>query len=305
MSFKEQLTKLLEDKLQSGNTSLLESVDEFAQESGLTESQHTQVLNALAKYVDGATAKIAAELVEHAAATTDEYATKLQESFDEKEAAITEAAEAHADYLKTGAEEYAVYLKEHYEAQTEAYIEQEVKPELMESIDSYMAIMAAKLDEQGRSGVNVLKAARYDQLSESLKGLGFVSQINESEEDLSEIERLSNELNEAQETIKQIGKQLKESQTAYRKARTKDVVDELTEGLSDVQKDRVGKLAAHLDESAEDFEDLVKDLVESVKTRTLNKTQVHNLEESQEEKPANDRIAMYANFAKSNKTRLA
>ena len=305
MSFKEQLKKSLADKLQAGNTGLLESVDEFAKESGLTESEHTQVVSALAKYVDSANTGLVESILDEADAVVTEYANGLQESFQEKEKAITEAAEEYGEYLKTGASEYSEYLQEEYEGLAQEYIDTEVKPEIMESIDSYMAIMAAKLEEQGKSGINVLKAARFDQLAESLSGLGFTSSITESEEEMSEVERLQNELAEAQATIKDIGKQLKESQTKYRKAQTKDVLDELTEGLSDLQKDRVVKLASRLDETADDFEETVKDLVESVKTRQVNKVHPDALTE-QKEAPSNavDNMSRYAQYAKSVKTRL-
>lgn len=305
MSFKEQLKKSLADKLQAGNTGLLESVDEFAKESGLSESEHTQVVSALAKYVDSANKGLVESILDEADAVVTDYANGLQESFQAKENEITEAAEEYGEYLKTGASDYSEYLKEEYETLAAEYVETEVKPELMESIDSYMAIMAAKLDEQGKSGVNVLKAARFDQLAESLSALGFASSITESDEELSEVERLQNDLSEAQATIKDIGKQLKESQTKYRKALTKDVLDELTEGLSDLQKERVVKLASRLDESADDFEETVSDLVESVKTRQVNKAKPDSLTEQKEIEPTTvDNMSRYAKYAKPAKTRL-
>ena len=305
MSFKEQLKQALDAKLHDGATGLLESVDEFAKEAGLTEQENTQVVTAISKYVDSANAKLVEAIIEEAATKVEAYAKQVEINYTEKEQKLTEAAEQYSQYLENGATQYGKYLKEQYEASAEEYIQKEVIPTLSETVDSYMAIMAAKLESEGAKSVNVIKAARFDQLVEALGTVGVLKPINESEVD--EVAELKAQLQEAKDTIKEIGIQLKESETKYRKAKRQDVIAELTEGLSDLQKERVIKLANRLDESAEDFEDTVKDIVESIKSAKVNKgVQQEPLHEAEDGKdvPADSQMLMYAKYAKTTKTRL-
>lgn len=299
MSFKEKVKAILEDKLKEGTNDLLESINEIAADSGLTESEQTVVASAISKYADSANSKILESVVEAAEAEV----TDAEELLEAEKTQIKEASEAYATYIKEGADEYAEYvqqeLKEHYEN----YTNDVVLPNLSETLDSYIAIMATKLDEEGSSAINVLKATKYNQIVESFGKLGFnVKPLVESEEELSEIESLQTKLAEANEEIKSLGKKLTESSSENKAKDAEKFVNESVEGLSELQADKVRKLASRLDEKSDSFEELVADLVEAVK----NKASTTPIIESQDEpeKRSVSHMDRYVSAASKKQTRL-
>lgn len=309
MGFKTELKSLLEEKLNTGSASIIESIEDLAKDSGLTESQHTSIVTAVDRYTQSATDKLIDTIVEAAADKYDEKESELTESFEQKEADVKEAAENYATYIKEGADEYGEYVQEQYKTLAEAYVQDEVIPEITESVDAYMAIMATKLDEEGGKGINVLKASKYDNLVESLQSAGFQTKpLAESEEELSEIERLQTDLAEANQTIKDLGKQLSEASKATAKTEAEKVVDELTEGLSANQKDRVKRLASGLDENKEDYQQLVEEIVSTVKGKApKSDTTLHESQDNDDNEGLNKGNAMdrYRNFAQPKQTRFA
>lgn len=305
MSFKEKVKAILEDKLKDGNTNLLESIEEFAADTGLNESEQTAVLSAISKYADSAYSKVLDTVLESVETEVEAEKTTLQESYEEKEQQLNEASEAYATYLSEGTEAYAEYVQNEYKDLYESYTNDVVMPELSETLDSYIAIMATKLDEDGSSAVNVLKATKYNELVENLSQLGFSTKpLVESEEELSEIAQLQAKLKEAQDELKSLGSKLSESNGKYVKEKAEKFINEAVEGLTDLQADKVRKLAARLDEKSDSFEDLVTDLVETVKGRSTTKRDDEQQDLNESEKPKYSNMERYLEAARPKQTRL-
>lgn len=300
MSFKEKVKAILEDKLKDGTKGLLESINEIAADSGLTESEQTVVASAISKYADSANSKI----LESIADAADTEVTAMSESFESEKTQIKEASEGYAKYIKEGADSYAEYvqteLKEHYET----YTNDVVVPNLSETLDSYIAIMATKLDEEGANAINVLKATKYNQIVESFGQLGFnIKPLVESEEELTELQALQAKLDEANTEIKALGKKLNETSTQSKTKDAEKFVNEAVGGLSELQADKVRKLASRLDEKSDTFQELVTDLVEAVKNKASTTTIVEDINTDPNKKQYSH-MDRYVSAASNRNTRL-
>lgn len=172
----------------------------------------------------------------------------LSEDFRLKTEALFEAA------VSTRVNIEVARIEEEYEAKVDEAVE-EVKNDMVENIDKYLNVAVAEWIAENKLAV---RSSIRTQMAESfltgLKTLFDDHYVDIPEETTDVVESLTSELDALKEQIAVIASQRDELQAVVNESQIKETVDALSEGMTDTQRDKFGKLIEAINYSdAEEF----------------------------------------------------
>lgn len=172
----------------------------------------------------------------------------LSEDFRLKTEALFEAA------VSTRVNIEVARLEEEYEARVDESVE-EVKNDMVENIDKYLNVAVAEWIAENQLAV---RSSIRTQMAESfltgLKSLFEDHYVDIPEETTDIVESLTSELDTLRAQVAEIASQKEELEAVVNESRIKETVDALSEGMTDTQRDKFGKLIEAINYSdAEEF----------------------------------------------------
>ena len=203
--------------------------------------------------VPGQTKTEEVEVVEEEVISIDESIASmfegmdLSEDFKSKVTMVFEAAVNEAANVK--AETIAAELEEEFEKQLEESIE-ETMDEIVENLDSYLDYVVGEWMEENELAVETgIKVEMAESLMEGLKELFTEHNIDVDEETIDVVASLEEQIKELQAQVnKTINENIELSQTVLGLEAEK-VFEEMTEGLTVSQRERLRTLSENLDVS--------------------------------------------------------
>lgn len=196
----------------------------------------------------------------------------LSEEFINKAGSLYEAA------VLAKAEEVVREVHEQYEAAFEQEVE-EVKQELTEKVDSYLNYVVDQWMTENKLAIeNGIRTEIAENFIGKLKDLFVESYIEVPQNKTNLFDEMAETISELEEKV---NTELQRNVTLVNENKAMKAVGifmEQTKHLTDVQSDKVAKLAENIDfNSEEDFADKIKTIVENVtKTNKISENKVKN-----------------------------
>lgn len=196
--------------------------------------------------------------------------TDFTEEFRTKAAAIFEAA------VIERVTEVEEIMNEEFEAKLD-----EVTEALADKMDSYLNYIAETwLEENEVALVAESKVAQAEEFMDALKSLFVEHNVTISEEEVDVVAELENEIEALRDALNVVEAEKLELTAVLEQAALEDIVDEISEGLTESQKDKLLTLSESIEfETADEFRSKMEIIKESFKgTKTANAEEVLNEE---------------------------
>ena len=190
-----------------------------------------------------------------------EETEKFQMQLQEQEQCIIEEYNKKAD-------DYSEYLKEEYESKAQEYIESEVMPMVEKYIDYAVSEFIAenKIDICGQ-----LKVKMADKFLSDLSALVESYNVIIPESGDSVIDKIE----DANNTISKLLDQKSELESTITEMKKKKIIDVVSSGLTETQKEKIVKSAGRIEFIDEQqFETALKYIKESYKPESINQDSV-------------------------------
>lgn len=263
----EHLKEKAEEYAEQVKHETTESLSEKAEEYALVTAQKARE-EAIAEMTEKADA-----YGEYLMEKAEEYASSVkQQTIDE----MVEKGEAYGKYLMEKAEEYGSFLMEKAEdygafliEEADKYTEQQVKLTeqrcLEESKKALNEFKDAYKEEFERVDEHARMATVFKNLKTLIESSGF------SIDEHSQLEELNDQLRESRVKARRLERILRENEEEMKRLKIVESVQSVAEGLTFKDREKViaGAMKARF-ENAEELNDVVKTLVESVKLNKNN-----------------------------------
>jgi hypothetical protein len=217
---------------------------------------------AAARKADNRSMKESVDALFEGSELSEEFKTKATTMF---EAAVIERVSEIEDLMN-----------EEFEAKLE-----EVAEALANKMDSYLNYVAEQwLEENQVALVSEQKVARADAFMEALSDLFAEHSIKISDEEIDVVETLENEIVELKNKLNVIESEKIELANKIQESKIENVIDEISEGLTETQKDKLLTLAENIEfDSVDEFKSKIEIIKESfIGTKTSDAEEVLNEE---------------------------
>lgn len=174
--------------------------------------------------------------------------TNIKEAF---ETAVKGAAlgltEKLAERIESQLEDYSEYLKEEYEHKLQSELK-ESRDSLEESIDSYLSHIAETWLQENRIAVRSgIKESMFDSLMSSMKTIFVEHNVSVPDEEVDVVSELEEQLTEANQMVADLIKTKESLTEESNKLKKSVIIAEMTENLTESQKERVQTLAEEIE----------------------------------------------------------
>lgn len=171
---------------------------------------------------------------------SEDFRVKVESLF---EAAVSTRANIRAAELEEQYENLTAELNEKFETSLEESIN-EIKNEMVENVDSYLNYAVAEWISENKLAIESnIKSQIAESFMASLKNVFEEHYVNIPDDQVDVVESMATELEELKAKVNALTEENIELSKTVSEKEIKDIADELSEGMTDTQKEKFTKLA--------------------------------------------------------------
>jgi hypothetical protein len=171
---------------------------------------------------------------------SEDFRVKVESLF---EAAVSTRYNIRAAELEEQYEATTKELNEKYEASLIESVE-EIKNEMVENIDNYLNYAVAEWISENKLAIeNNIKSEIAESFMTSLKSVFEQHYVNIPDDQVDVVEAMAAEVEELKAKVNELTEENIELSKTVSEKEIKDIADELSEGMTDTQKEKFAKLA--------------------------------------------------------------
>lgn len=171
---------------------------------------------------------------------TEDFRVKVESLF---EAAVSTRVNIRTAELEEQYENLTTELNEKFEATLEESIN-EIKTEMVENVDSYLNYAVAEWISENKLAIeNNIKTQIAESFISNLKNVFEQHYVNIPDDQVDVVEAMAAEVEELKARVNSLTEENIELSKTVSEKEIKDIADELSEGMTDTQKEKFAKLA--------------------------------------------------------------